>query len=197
MTIYDKPEYWNGDIGYRPPGYRDFGINLVKEACIQLRHPDSVLDVGCAYGYSVNIIFKLGIPAIGMDISRYARKQSPNKHLVFYGDVSRKINLKDKNIDLVFSSGMLEHIPKEKMLDAISEMVRVGKRGLIGVSCSDDPSTREGADDSHEVVMTRGNWQKLFPPEFKIISDSFEGWMRELIDSMREENNTFLRSVKC
>jgi ubiquinone/menaquinone biosynthesis C-methylase UbiE len=38
---------------------------------------------------------------------------------------------KDGEFDFVFSLDMLEHIPKDKRLDAIREMVRVSKHDII------------------------------------------------------------------
>ena len=59
-NIYNNPEYWKGDIGYRGQGYIDFPINWIKEGCIIFRHPFNILDVGCAFGYTVRRLHRLG-----------------------------------------------------------------------------------------------------------------------------------------
>jgi len=180
-NIYNNPEYWSGETGYRPPGYSDFPINWIKEGCIIFHTPKSILDVGCAFGYSVARLRKLGYMAMGIDISSYATGKAPDEVKPYIVCAPAwKMPFEDKQFDFVFSSGMLEHIPVSKLKRTIDEMVRVGSRGLIGVSCKDDPTTREGADDTHEIILTKSQWQGMFPKEFKVISDSFEGWFNEL-----------------
>ena len=174
---YESPEYWCGDSGYRAPGYVDFPINRIKEIAILLRKPRNVLDVGCAMGFSVACLRILGIEAWGLDISKYALSRAPEFITPFLFNASVcSIPLQDKSFDLIFSSGMLEHIPKRNLHKAINEIVRVGKRGLIGVSCLDDETTREGADDTHEVILKLREWQDLFPCDFEVVSDSSEAW---------------------
>lgn len=181
-NIYNKPEYWCGDIGYRHPGYGDFWINALKELCILSMLPTSTLDIGCAYGYSVARLRALGLDIEGIDISSYALEKA-NPNIMKYLAMGTVWNLpyEDKSFDLIFSSGVLEHIPKNKLEKSISEIRRVGHRGLIGVSCTDDPSTNlaeKDKDTTHEVVLSQVEWQKLFPPEFRIVSDSSIAWTR-------------------
>ena len=180
-NIFNKSEYWCGDLGYRPPGYGDFTVNTIKEMCIMLEKPQSVLDVGCAYGFSVARLNLLGILAKGIDISQYALNQAPPEFQPFFtlGAVW-DMPFKDKEFDFCFSSGMLEHVPEIKLKKAISEMTRVCHRGLIGVSCLDDATTHREDDKTHEIILSQADWQALFPISFKVISDSEVGWRRHL-----------------
>lgn len=178
MNIKDNPfgkEYWCGEAGYRPPGYGDFDINLAKEALILMARPASVLDIGCAYGFTVGRLNMLGIPSKGIDISEYAISQSSFKGRLVHAE-AWNMPFADKSFDLAFSSGVLEHIPKGKLTQTIKEIVRVCERGIIGVSCLDDETTKDGADDTHEVILTKDQWQDMFPYEFVILSDSAHMW---------------------
>lgn len=178
MTIYDNPLYWDGDIGYRSPGYSDFLINAVKEICIIMCRPKNVLDVGCAYGYTVLRLNSLGIPTWGIDISRLAISRCPQKtDKLTYGTVW-DMPYEDKQFDLVYSSGVLEHIPKDKLQQSVDEIVRVSTRGLIGVSCTDDPTTHKEDDTSHIVELTRQEWADLFPSVYCVTSDSTHAWSK-------------------
>ena len=191
VTIYDKPEYWNGDIGYRSPGYADFWDNPIKELAILARMPSSVLDVGCAYGFSVHRLRQLGLKAEGVDISSYALSKAHKevRPYLHQGSVC-DLPFGNKSFDLVFSSGMLEHIDPASLDKAVSEMVRVGKRGLIGVSCKDDKTTNleeKDSDYTHETVLTLNEWQAWFPADYKIISDSRISWTQEAFRSVAIE----------
>ena len=174
-NIYDNPEYWCGDIGYRPPGYGDFTINAVKEICILLYRPKSVLDIGCAYGFTVARLNALGIYAVGLDCSALALSRCPVRTNLVQG-VAWELPFKDKEFDFAFSSGVLEHIPKDKLQLAVSEIQRVCRRGLIGVSCRDDPTTHDDDDKTHETILSQKDWQSLFSNDFTIVSDSEPYW---------------------
>lgn len=181
LSIYDDPEYWCGDIGYRSPGYGDFTINTIKEALILLLNPDSVLDIGCAYGFTVGRLRKLGITAWGLDISSYAISKASDFTRPFLKQgVAWELPFKDKEIDLCFSSGMLEHIPEGKLTQTIAEIARVCQRGLIGVSVTDDETTHDGDDDTHEVILSLAGWMSQFPQGFFVISDSEVSWRTHL-----------------
>ncbi len=196
MNIYDNPEYWKGDIGYRGEGYGDFAINRVKEACILLRRPKDILDVGCAYGFTVAKLRSLGFDAWGIDISNYALSKASKevREFLTYASVC-DMKVMDKPFDFIYSSGVLEHIPKKDLDKAISEIVRVGKRGLIGVSCLDDKTTHDNDDETHEVILNKSEWQAMFPPWFEIVSDSAEAWV-ELLRKDIEPINALLEGLE-
>lgn len=183
LSIYEKPEYWNGDLGYRAPGYQDFVVNAIKEFAILLHGPRSVLDIGAAFGFTVSRLGLLGIPATALDSSRYALRQGLEidsrrqvRTLQCVQASAWSIPLKSKAVDLIFSSGMLEHIPSGLLQQAVAEMVRVSHRGLIGVACSDDPSSVVDEDESHGHLHSRAEWQAMFPSGYTILSDSQDSW---------------------
>ena len=174
--VYNTDDYWCGDKGYRPPGYRDFTINTVKEICIMIEKPRSLLDIGCAYGYTVGRMLDLDIPAKGIDISSLAISRAPQwlQGSLVEG-VLWDMPFKDKEFDYGYSSGVLEHIPQDKLEKTISEIKRVCNRGLIGVAI-DKPTEEEGEDDTHCTWLSLEEWRKLFEPNFKVISDSESSW---------------------
>lgn len=174
-NIYEDPEYWCGQIGYKPPGYGDFCINTVKEIAILLNRPKSVLDLGCAYGYSVARLNDLKIYTVGIDISKLAISRCPVKTNLIHAPIW-DLPFKDKEFDFAFSSGMLEHVPQCKLFKSVNEILRVSNRGLIAVSCLEDITTHAQDDETHEIKMTREQWQKLFPKEYIVISDSEASW---------------------
>ena len=66
--------YFNGGVYDE---YKDFPAHQKRvEKLIRIARPQSVLDVGCAYGYIVKQLLDKGIPAWGCDISEYAEKRA-------------------------------------------------------------------------------------------------------------------------
>lgn len=179
MNIYNQPEFWCGELGYRDPGYSDFAVNSLKVAHILDKKPSSVLDVGCAMGFIVRRLRKAGIDAWGLDISSYALSKAPEdvKPYLVLGSADN-LPFDDKRFDLVFSSGVLEHIPDDKLRKAIKEMTRVANRGLIGVACLDDPTTVVGQNPTDKFPRALSEWQAMLPPGFEVRSDAAEEWLR-------------------
>ena len=72
----------------------------------------SALDVGCAYGYVVEVLESLGYHAYGVDISKYSLKKAKQ----FYSadfivcDVQEPLPFKKDSFDLLTSFGVIEHL---------------------------------------------------------------------------------------
>lgn len=176
QNIFDNPEYWNGELGYRSPGYQDFPINQKKvEYILKKGIKGPVLDVGCAHGYIVKRLREKGINAWGIDISKYAIDHAPEdiKQYLRHADAT-DIPFPDKTFDMAVSFSTLEHIPTEKIEETIKEITRVAKRGIISVTPGDDPHFNE--DPSHVTKKPLEWWWKKFPKKFEIIGDSDEKW---------------------
>jgi len=176
--IFNKPEYWCGNLGYRAPGYSDFPINGVKVDYIMERHPKGkILDVGCAMGYLVGRLRAKGVDAWGIDISQYAINHAPDGIKPYLKVASTgAIPFKDNEFDIIFSASTLEHLPPDIVLKAISEIKRVGLRGIIAVTSSTDPHFDE--DVTHKTKQPLSWWRAQFPPEFEVRSDSDEAWLK-------------------
>jgi len=72
----------------------------------------SALDVGCAFGYGVNLLTSLGYDAWGTDISSYGLRQAKkklNKNVFVVCDVQENLPFKRK-FDLITCFEVLEHL---------------------------------------------------------------------------------------
>jgi glycosyltransferase involved in cell wall biosynthesis/predicted SAM-dependent methyltransferase len=89
---------------------------------------------------------------------------------------------KDKEFDLCISVATLEHLPEEKLDDAISEMVRVSDRGLYGITFE---KTVSDIDDSHVTLHPKGWWEERFrkiAPDYKVEIVDKEDLERGVVD---------------
>jgi len=179
--IFENPDYWCGELGYRPGlngiGYQDFPIHQVKVEHILARRPKGkLLDIGCAFGYLVKRLRDKGIDAFGIDISQYALSQSPEdvKPYLKHGSADN-LPWSDKYFDMIVTFGTLEHLGSEILPKAISEIKRVAKRGIIAVTPGDDPYFDN--DITHQTKQPLSWWRAQFPPGFEVRSDANEEWI--------------------
>jgi len=176
-NIFEKAEYWYGELGYRPPGYSDFPIHQVKVNYILSKEPKGkVLDIGCAFGYIVKRLRDKGIDALGIDISQYALSQAPEdvKPYLKHGPADN-LPWPNEYFDMVVTFGTLEHLDSEILPKAISEIKRVASRGIIAVTPGDNPYF--DGDITHQTKQPLSWWRKQFPPEFEVRSDANEEWL--------------------
>jgi len=174
--VFNSPEYWCGDIGYRPPGYQDFAIHGIKVDYILKKRPAGrVLDIGCAYGYIVRRLRSRGIDAYGLDISRYALSKAPGnvRPYLVHGSADN-LPFPDKSFDMVVSFGTLEHLPENVLNHAVKEIIRIANRGIISITPAEDPLAN--IDPTHQVIKPLSWWRNLFPSEFEVVDDSEESW---------------------
>lgn len=154
MVIPYEQDYFT-KTGYKP--YQDFPAHIVRVSkIIAMTHPKSVLDMGCAYGYIVKRLVAAGIDAWGCDISEWCERQAS---LIIPGRFNRcsldKLPFNDKQFDLTYCEGVLEHLTEEQALGALSEMDRVAHEHMIAVSF---PEHADAATTPGHICLKDANW---------------------------------------
>lgn len=171
--MFDKV-YFNGGAkvgGYAATGYTDFPCHEVTFQHILARKPESVLELGCARGYVLKRIQDVGIPALGMEISKHCY-MTRAAELIIQHDICKTpwpVSGKEVNgqqYDLCFSIAVLEHIPEEFLPAICVEMERTCKRGLHGIDFGQNDS---GFDKTHTTLRPKEWWQARLPRGHEVI----------------------------
>ena len=162
-------EYFDGSLGkwggYAPPGYWFYPCNFRKAELLKMRRPKSVLEVGCAAGYTLWLLEREGIPCVGMDVSEWALHQRANGIFVLWDATKTPWPFRDKQFDLVYSCAFLEHIPEEFLGDVIREMERVARRGLHAITFHHDP---RDVDKTHQTIRPYSWWRERLPKSHEV-----------------------------
>lgn len=138
--------------GYKPEKFwDDWAEDFVKDSwqrqihpqhkwlfsIIKKENPRSILEPGCAFGRNIKFLIENGISPsaiTGFDISpkmiNLAREYIKNKKVKLYASNLIDFNPKTK-FDLVFTHGVLMHIPKDKIEDAINKLINLSKKHLV------------------------------------------------------------------
>jgi len=94
-----------------------FEVDLENQLLLDMLNPsrgDSVLDIGCGYGYFVRQALAAGFDAYGVDLStdgiREAEKHAPGR--CFRGTLDDVEELAGRRFDVIFASHLIEHILK-------------------------------------------------------------------------------------
>ena len=93
-----------------------------------------ILDIGCGYGYLIQVCAKKGYKCIGVDISKYASLKNQGKSSeVILCNAQSTLPLKPESIDIAMMLDVIEHIDKPSL--ALEEIKRVLKpQGLLYVA---------------------------------------------------------------
>jgi 2-polyprenyl-3-methyl-5-hydroxy-6-metoxy-1,4-benzoquinol methylase len=125
----------------------------------------TALDVGCAYGYAVNILSSLGYDAYGVDISKYGIKKAkelyPADFLVC--DVQKGLPFSKDSFDLITCFEVIEHLSSP--LQAIRNMFTLCKGVMICTTPNrivEKPIKKvvRDFDETHVSVKTEDEWRK-------------------------------------
>ncbi len=128
---FDK-DYWDGDRKYGYGGHEYDGrwVPVAKDIIeyYGLKPHSKILDVGCGKGFLVYDLNKQGMDAYGLDISKYALKNSPFsiRYRLRHG-TAEKLPFGDKSFDLVLSINTIHNLPREGCVRALSEIERVSR----------------------------------------------------------------------
>lgn len=124
----DGPQYkewcWRAEVIWRPRA----------QILVDLFHPRTVLDLGCAKGPLVKYLVSMDVDAMGLDLSEYAIKETPHKEIatrLLLCDAINGIPFGDDVFDLVVGFDFLEHIPSGYLAFVCNEVSRVAKQHLL------------------------------------------------------------------
>ncbi len=93
---------------------------------------DSTIDVGCAWGYTLEYWEKKNIKCVGVDVSEKIIKECRKKgHDCYLSSATDLSIFKDKTFDIYTASDVYEHLREEDLVDAISEAKRITKKYLL------------------------------------------------------------------
>lgn len=114
------------------------------------------LDVGSATGFVVEVLRELGVEAEGCDVSRYAVDHATpgaRGHLRV-GDLLTGLPWPDRAFDLVSALETLEHLPPERVPDAVAELRRVC-RGFVYATIPSFGDNNESGPAGHYAGKVR------------------------------------------
>ncbi len=156
-----------GGFNYNPRFWRNVIKDIIKY--YKLSDQSSVLDIGCAKGFTL-VDLKKCLPKIkvkGIDISRYAIKNS-HKMVRKFLDVGCCSDLpyKDKSFDLVLAINTIHNLNKKKCSKSIKEINRVSKnKSFIMVDAYNNQKQKKRMYEwnlTAKTIMSRKQWKKFF-----------------------------------
>ena len=108
------------------------------------------LDVGSATGFVVEVLRELGVEADGCDVSRYAVEHATAgaRGRLRVGDLLTGLPWPDRSFDLVSALETLEHLPPERVPDALAELRRVC-RGFVYATIPSFGQNNGAGPDGH------------------------------------------------
>jgi len=116
-----------------------------------------ILEIGCAFGHTVDKLREMGYEAYGVDISEYAI----SKHKTDYksvGDIRYDI-FPNMPYDFIYGFNLMEHISELDLRETLRNFyANLTHGGIIFLTI--DPVY--GCDQSHQTIKPREWWDELF-----------------------------------
>lgn len=150
---------------------------------------NSVLDVGCGLGDAVKIFRNKGYKAFGVDIADLSNIWR-NKGILKYCDVypADSMPYSDNSFDMIFCTGVLEHIHPSKIEKTIDEIFRIGKYFYFSIACCEEHPVKTQYDiQIHLTVM---------PPQWWVDKLEKRGLDIRYSGKDKDENFVFMYGVK-
>lgn len=124
------------------------------------------LDIGCAYGHSLDVLHDFGFDPFGMDISEYAIKKGKNIYNfpLVVGDVEEGIPF-DGEFSFISMVGVLEHLENPEL--AISNVYdKLREEGIFVASTPNPDWWRKWfglapEDETHKHEWTAEKWRNV------------------------------------
>jgi pseudaminic acid biosynthesis-associated methylase len=169
MEAVKQLDTWRGEFGkeYTDRNVVDWHHRLPAFSKmlegLQLRR---VLEVGCNRGHNLRTVQELlgeGTEIFGVEPNPYAlslARSSSDKISAVPGNIY-DLPFKDGYFDLVFTTGVLIHIPPTRLAEAISEIARVSRRYILAVEYYAEEDTSINYR-GHEDLLWKRNFLKHY-----------------------------------
>lgn len=104
---------------------------------------NAIVEVGCGAGHNMEalqLLFEHAL-VIGVEPNTVAADKSRRKDLIVLDTSVYELGwFPDATVDLIFTMGVLIHIPPDRLLEAMTEIVRVSRRYILAIEyCSAEP----------------------------------------------------------
>lgn len=126
------------------------------------------LEVGCNVGNQLNMVRELDYNNLwGIDISEHALKiaRQRSDFNIVNGN-ALDIPFKDNFFDMVFTSGLLIHIPPHKIHTVLDEIYRCSSKYIWGFEYYYPSEIKETKYRNEDNLMWKANYPKLFLDRF-------------------------------
>lgn len=164
----EQIKIWKGEFGNAYTDRCDISymskVGHFKEmiAGLDLR---SILEVGCNRGINLLALRHLlgdKVKIQGVEPNEYAAGLARDQGFTIYDGAIYKLPFPDNYFDLVFTNGVLIHVPLEKLSSAIKEMYRVSKHYLLAAEYYAPEETEIIYRGHHNLL-----WKRNFYFHFK------------------------------
>lgn len=126
-------DLWAGDFGQQYTdrnGAQSVHSGVYHAALCQTLGVRSALEVGCNIGLNLTRMVEAGVDATGVDVNARALEAARSRlpGLRFIEAAAYELPFENESFDLVFTCGVLIHIPPEARPRALDELLRVSRR---------------------------------------------------------------------
>lgn len=199
-TIFDE-KYFEDGVRSRVSAYENYKWmpeRTIREASsiINTLQFNNVLDYGCAKGFMVYALRLLGKDAYGVDVSEYAITHCHPKVKDYLSVIDRVDEIKG-GWDLIIAKDVLEHIPKERIPNVLSEFRSRCKQLFVAVPLGDGKRyrIREYEMDVTHVIREPEEWwlTTIVEAGFRIKYFDYEfGHLKENWTNTHPHGNAFI-----
>ncbi len=163
-------DLWTTDFGdaYTQRQLDNGDARLQMWRMILPRHVESILEVGANVGANIEAISQFSAAELyATEPNDQARQQLINKGICVEvsGDRAAELQPPDDEFDLVFTSGVLIHVPPDQLRVSMQEIHRVAKRWII---CAEYFAPQEEMIPyrGHDNALWRRDYGSLYLDQF-------------------------------
>jgi len=131
-----------------------------------------ICEAGCNIGNNLNG-FPIDYKVNGFDMNKHALEEAKKKYpnFIFKEGNLKKIPFEDKAFDLVFTRGVLIHIPNSDLDEALIELLRISKKWIFNLEYFGEDGDMIKWKRGNDLLWYRNMKERWSKYDVEIISD--------------------------
>lgn len=166
--MHEQLEVWKGEFGkeYTDRNEINWQDRLpVFKTILDGLTLNSALEIGCNRGHNLIALSNLlgdDCDIVGIEPNKYAGVLARRDRLTVFDGSVYDLSFEDGEFDLVFTTGVLIHIPPDNLSAAITEIYRVSSRYILAMEYF-SPMDVDISYRGHNELL----WKRNFPEIYK------------------------------
>lgn len=158
MALESTITNWSGKFGeeYTKRNQYDWRKRIpVFKSILKGIKVKTALEIGTNCGFNLSVLESLKVGVMGIEPNSYARKEATGRGFLVFPGTANSIPFPPNSFDLVFTCGVLIHVPPKELQASLKEIIRVSSKYVLAIEYESSEETMKVYRGKRDMLWKR------------------------------------------